>query len=150
MQSLRDAKALLLSQILPDPTHSISVSFKFKYDLTSCESKLNFANGATAWFIRVLNDRCLGKSHRRTKKRIGCVVVAEGVRVGSRIHLHLALQKPPHLSEFEFSKKITQSLSKVRHLGNFDNTPYFNGWYKYITKERDSEILIEHCHMSNC
>ena len=145
MQALRQEQITTLRALLPNPTHSVSISLKYRHPLHSNYTKLIYASSSARWFLHVLNDKCLGKSRRRLKKWLGYVVVAEGMGPHKRLHLHLAMRKPIHLNTQVFERRIKQSASKTRNMGNIDVQAYYDGWYGYITKEDDCEILIEQC-----
>lgn len=141
----QEALILMMQKMLADPTHSVTLTFNRIRMPSDKEEKLLVAEGAVRLFLRILNDRCFGRRYRRGEVRIGCVVVLEGMRNGNRLHLHLALRCESHITNKKFSEFIRLSARKVRDLGGIDIKSYYTGWYPYITKEPEAEVLWELC-----
>lgn len=145
MLNLRSSIVSEFAAILPNPTHSVTLSFKSRWLPKNKTDKLNVATGACKWFSHVLSDRCFRRGSRRDQKRVGCIAVAEGMSPDKRVHLHLAFRCPTKMAPTQFTSLLKASAQKTRDLGNIDIQAYYDGWYDYITKEHDHEVLWEIC-----
>lgn len=150
MNTKLDVTRAFLIKTLPNPTHAFTISFKSAKLPIDKEEKLLLASNSFFWLVRILNDRCLGKSHRKNGKRIGCTAIAEGMGSEKRLHLHGSLKKPSHIKSDVFIQKIKKAATKVRSFGNIQIDDWRDeGWTNYITKEMDCEVLWDHCHSGN-
>jgi hypothetical protein len=135
-----------LNEILSNPSHAVTITFRSEKLPNSKEEKLLFASSAFSWFLHVLSDRCFGKAHRKDGRHIGVITIVEGMGRNKRMHLHLAIRSPGEMTETLFLKKINSSTRKVHSFGNIVVKPWIdNGWTDYITKEKDFEVLWEYC-----
>lgn len=150
MQTLRKATADFLTSLGEDPTHAVTLTFKGAYLPVSRDKKINLAARVVSWFLDVLNNRCFGHAYRRLGYRVASVVVVEGLGAGERVHCHLTLREPAHLTYAQFGQKIRIAARKTRSMGYPNIEPYRDeGWGWYITKEGDHEVLWEKCCRSN-
>ena len=129
-------------EILPSPTHALTISFASKWIPTAQIQKLELALGAASVFMHFLNNRSFGHAHRRNGFKVGCIAVAEGMGYQQRVHLHLSLQKPMGMKEKCFDSAILKSLQLVNSFGDYCIKPWRDeGWSQYITKEKDCCLL---------
>ncbi len=102
-------------------------------------------------FMRYLNERCYRRKFRRGEQRVTVLAIQEGMK-HKRNHFHCALQRPSHLTDIEFKRRIHKSWTKVTFdpLALMKIDEYYSlGWLNYITKEveyLDSTSISEHCH----
>ena len=102
-------------------------------------------------FMQYLNERCYRRGFRSGKNRVKVFAIQEGLR-HKRNHYHCALQRPIHLSEDEFTKRILKCWIKATkdcHAIVDIQEYYSSGWLGYITKEvrpLDTTGISEHCY----
>lgn len=142
---LREEVVLMMERLLADPTLAVTLSLDRPRMPADREDKLLVAEGAARLYLHVLNDRCFGRRFRRGEERIQCVAVAEGMGKGRRLHIHLGLKCPNHLPQRKFSAIARLCSRKVRDLGNINVQPCYPGWYRYLTKEPEAELLWALC-----
>ena len=102
-------------------------------------------------FMQYLNERCFRRGFRSGKNRVKVFAIQEGFQY-KRNHYHCAVQRPLHLSEDEFKKRIkkcwikaTKDCHAIVDIGEY----YSSGWLEYIMKEighRDTTGISEHCY----
>ena len=88
-------------------------------------------------FLNVLNKRVYGNAAQRGMKRLRVIPVFEQHQSG-RYHLHLAIDRPPHVDEPTFTSMISETWHKTS-LGyrNIKVVPHADsGWIGYILKRR--------------
>ena len=82
-------------------------------------------------------SRCFYKSAQRNNNKTGLIIpVMEGLAADDRLHYHLAISAPSHLSHHEVMHYIQKSWSKT-YLGGhaIDVTRYSDaGWMAYMSK----------------
>ena len=103
-------------------------------------------------FVEVLNKFAYKNAYKRFGKRLFIVMVMEGEQSQKDLHLHLAMNKPEHLTHIEFGKVIKQALEMSRDFylqapkrtTSKPNRYHYKaeivdrGWVGYITKELDT------------
>lgn len=109
----------------------------FKLDDASASQNLRH-------FLNIVNQTAFGNSYRRFGKRVKVIPVIE-TSAWDRLHYHLSIEKPEHLTEEEFLHLIGSawrrtSLSRkeldIRKI-------YSDGWLKYCLKSRDPLQAID-------
>lgn len=99
------------------------------------------------YFVNMLNTRIFHRAYKYGHKEIGVVCSFEVGAFNSRPHLHLAIGKPPMLSQEKLLQAIRYVAFKMKYrLGEIHVKPYHSdGWLDYITKTnsvKDVESLI--------
>lgn len=105
-------------------------------------------------FTEILNKLTYKNAYKRYGKRLFIVMVIEGERIQKDLHLHLAINKPDHLTHTEFAKVIRQAIEMSRDFcleapkasanKSRDERYHYKadivdrGWIGYITKELDT------------
>jgi hypothetical protein len=95
----------------------------------------------TRHFLNRLNQKVYGKKFTRFKKCLSVIPVIEGNK-NIRLHVHMAIEKPEHLTFEEFEKLIRENWSKTKY-GYKDiwirPTYDYLGWIDYMLKNYSKE-----------
>lgn len=99
------------------------------------------------FFVNMLNTRIFRRAYKYGHKSLGVLCSFEVGAFNNRPHLHLAIGKPPTLSQDNLLQAIRYVASKMKYrLGEIHLKPYHSdGWLEYITKTnsvKDVESLI--------
>lgn len=97
--------------------------------------------------LRIIDRSCFRKDHKRLGLRIDSVVVIEGGKDQKRIHAHLALTRPPEISDQQFWSYVHRAVSRCKSLGEqYEIRSIFDsaGWARYLAKE-GIEALSPQC-----
>jgi hypothetical protein len=97
--------------------------------------------------LRIIDRSCFRKDHKRLGLRIDSVVVIEGGKDQKRIHAHLALTRPPEISDQQFWAYVQSAVSRCKSLGEqYEIRSIFDsaGWASYLAKE-GLEALSPQC-----
>ncbi len=89
-------------------------------------------------FINILNQAVFGNAHRRYGRKLTVIPIIE-LSAWDRLHYHLSLEKPNHLSEKDFTSLIQSSWLKTDFSRKeFDvRRIYSEGWMHYCLKSRN-------------
>lgn len=97
--------------------------------------------------LRIMDRSCFRKDHKRLGLRIDSVVVIEGGKDQKRIHAHLALTRPPEISDQLFQSHVQRAVSRCKSLGEqYEVRSIYDsaGWARYLAKE-GMEALSPQC-----
>lgn len=97
--------------------------------------------------LRIIDRSCFRKNHKRLRLRINSVVVVEGGKDQKRMHAHLALTRPPEISDQQFQSHVKRAVSLCKSFGEkYEFRSIFDsaGWASYLAKE-GLEALSPQC-----
>ena len=88
------------------------------------------------YFVNMLNTRIFRRAYKYGHKSLGVLCSFEVGAFNNRPHLHLAIGKPPTLSQEQLLQAIRYVSYKMKYrLGDIYIKPYHSdGWLEYITK----------------
>lgn len=92
----------------------------------------------TRHFMNRLNQRVFGKGYLRYGNRLSVIPVIEGNSF-IRLHIHMTIEKPNHLSLRQFEILVTECWSKTRFgYNNIKIKPIhdYEGWINYKLKNK--------------
>lgn len=155
LKQIRHKRQLSITPAEAIVNHAIQSGVQFDHAVTLTFPNEPFdhiqAERVFGVFMRYLNERCYRRGFRSGKNRVKVFAIQEGLQY-KRNHYHCALQKPIHLSEDEFKKRIKKCWIKATkdcHAIVDIQEYYSSGWLDYITKEiglRDNTGISGHCY----
>ena len=113
--------------------HAITLTLKQRVDNLAID--LIHASINLRYFLNRLNRWFFGSASTRYKKSVQVVPVIEN-NYTTRYHYHIAIDKPDHIDDVEFSHAIRQCWIKTKWgYNHIDIQPMTdNGWIDYISK----------------
>lgn len=113
----------------------------------SVKNQRAIAEKDAKYFVNMLNTHIFRRAFKYGHKALGVLCSFEFGEFNSRPHLHLAIGKPPSVSQGQLLKAIKYVSSKMKHrVGLVYIAPYYSdGWLTYITKSnsvKDVESLV--------
>jgi len=90
------------------------------------------------YFMNRLNQKVYGKAYLRFKKCLFVIPIIEGNEY-IRLHTHMVIERPRHLSSEEFENLIRENWSKTVYGYNnikFKPSYSYTGWVDYMLKHK--------------
>lgn len=144
------SKAILkayLESMMSGCTHALTVTLKEDQAQKSYLDRRLRLEETIRIVLRIIDRSCFRKNHKRFGLRIDSVVVIEGGKDQKRIHAHLALARPPEISDQQFWSYVHRAISRCKSLGEqYEIRSIFDsaGWARYLAKE-GIEALSPQC-----
>lgn len=101
--------------------------------------------------LRQISRSCFRKDHKHLGLRIDSVVVIEGGKDQKRMHAHLALTRPPDISDQQFNSYVQRAVSRCKSFGKqFEIRSIFDsaGWASYLSKEGLEAFSPQHTYVA--
>ena len=126
---------------------ALTINFKQRRFSRRCPNDRYWIEKDANYFVNMLNTLIFKRAFKYGHKALGIVCSFEMGAINSRPHLHLAIGKPPTLSQEQLLQAIRYVAYKMKYrLGDIYIKPYHSdGWLEYITKTnsvKDVESLI--------
>ena len=99
--------------------------------------------------LRQISRSCFKKDHKRLGLRIDSVVVIEGGK--DQMRAHLALTRPPDISDQQFNSYVQRAVSRCKSFGEqFEIRSIFDsaGWASYLSKEGLEAFSPQHTYVA--
>ena len=101
------------------------------------------------YFLNFLKKQVFRRSDIRKGRKLYCVPFLETDGSG-RLHYHLILDRPSHLSDAHFVAQITASWRKTDFgFNQIDAKPSDSGWISYLLKERTKPVYLDSIDWTN-
>lgn len=117
--------------------YAITMNLKKRHPIYKIYVNQEIADKTVKWFYQALSKKTLG---RKLKYKHASLRGIYSVEVGSlerRHHIHMAIGKPSHISEYEFLEKLNSIYKKMDwRYGDIHLTSYQSSkWIEYLMKE---------------
>lgn len=117
--------------------YAITINLKKWHPTYKAYINNEIADKTAKWFYRAINKKIFKRQFRYNYRCINGIYSVEIGDLEKRHHIHMALGKPTHISNIEFSEKLKHVYQKMdwKH-GEIHLTQYHNNhWIKYLMKE---------------
>lgn len=144
---LKEATIQFLSGLANTDGVAVTVTWRYDNQRGDAASKYSEARNCIALFLHFLDNECFNHAHRRFGFRVGSGAVVEGLGPWQRMHCHLALQRPSHITMPEFIKKVEICVNRIKSFGRETVIKAIHdlGWHRYISKDGMDTVLLECC-----
>ena len=136
-----------LQSLMIGSTHALTVTLKDDHAHKSYLDRRLRLEETIRTALRIIDRSCFRKDHKRLRFRIDSVVVIEGGKDQKRMHAHLALTRPPEISDHQFRSYVQRAVSRCKSLGEQYEIRSISdsaGWASYLAKE-GLEALLPQC-----
>jgi hypothetical protein len=133
--------------MMSDCTHALTVTLKEDQAQKPYLDRRLRLEETVRIALRIIDRSCFRKDHKRLRLRIDSVVVIEGGKHQKRMHAHLALTRPPEISDQKFRSYLQRAVTRCKSLGEqYEIRSIFDsaGWASYLAKE-GLEALSPQC-----
>jgi len=132
---------------LGTPTHAVTLTFKRYRDDTKQIWSISIIKDSLKVFLSILNKNVFGKHAKKNNRCVMSAVVIGTGTYNDHPHAHLALQKPEHLSWYEFTVLICKAIETTSWIDGKSNIELYesDGWLEYMVEHGEEDLLIDLC-----
>jgi hypothetical protein len=125
-------------------TDVVTILLKKRHPSFNVYWRPEFAKPTAHWFYDRINKKIYGRKYIGGHKQLGIVVSHEIGDKTDRPHLHIAIERPAHLSTYKFHQLIKEALKQMEwrfqaiHIENYNDS----GFLRYMCKGDFEKIIF--------
>jgi hypothetical protein len=125
-------------------TDVITILLKKRHPSFNVYWRPEFAKPTAHWLYDRINKKVYGRKYIGGHKQLGIVVSHEVGDKADRPHLHIAIERPAHLSTYKFHQLIKEAFKQMEwrfqaiHIENY----YDSGFLRYMCKGDFEKIIF--------